>query len=141
MPPPKWSCGRSPSSLVSTDYALCLARTKTCLLYLKPETEKKGLEEVLVGSPGMARHVLPMLLDKLSSEVSTAKEAALKGLVAAVRTFAPPRAGAHLRAVGDAMFQEVRRGSNGSLYSSSLAATVFFFVFFCGDNNLRAVRQ
>lgn len=59
----------------------------------------------------MARHVFPMFLDKLSSEVSSAKEAALKGLVAAVRAFSVPRVGAHLRSIGDAMFQEVRGGT------------------------------
>lgn len=69
---------------------------------------KKGLEGVLIGSPGMARHVLPMLLDKLSSEVSTAKEASLKALVAAVRAFGAVGVGMHLRAIGVAMFEEVR---------------------------------
>lgn len=55
----------------------------------------------------MAPHVLPMLLDKLSSEVSTAKEASLKALVAGVRAFGAPGVGMHLRAVGGAMFEEV----------------------------------
>lgn len=68
-----------------------------------------GLEGVLVGSPGMAPHVLPMLLDKLSSEVSTAKEASLKALVAAVRAFGAPGVGVHLRAIGSGMFEEVSR--------------------------------
>lgn len=56
----------------------------------------------------MAPHVLPMLLDKLSSEVSTAKEASLKALVAGVRAFGVPGVGKHLRAIGAAMFEEVR---------------------------------
>lgn len=68
---------------------------------------REGLEEVLVGSRGMARHVLPMLMDKLSSEVSTAKEASLKALVAGVRAFGAPGVGLHLRGIGEAMFEEV----------------------------------
>lgn len=64
---------------------------------------------MLVGSPGMAPHVLPMLLDKLSSEVSTAKEASLKAMVAGVRAFGAPGVGVHLRAIGGAMSEEVRR--------------------------------
>lgn len=55
----------------------------------------------------MAKHVLPMLLDKLSSEVSAAKEASLKALVAGFRAFGPPSIRMHLRAVGAAMFEEV----------------------------------
>lgn len=66
------------------------------------------MESVLVGSPGMAPHVLPMLLDKLGSEVSTAKEASLKALVAGVRAFGILGVGKHLRAIGAAMFEEVR---------------------------------
>lgn len=69
----------------------------------------------------MAPHVLPMLLDKLSSEVSTAKEASLKALVAGVRAFGTPGVGKHLRAIGAAMFEEVReergqeeRGAGGT---------------------------
>ncbi|CAN0569625.1 unnamed protein product, partial [Laminaria digitata] len=77
---------------------------------LKNPQQQQGLEGVLVGSPGMARHVLPMLLDKLSSEVSTAKEASLKALVAAVRAFGAPGVGMHLRALGVAMFEEARAG-------------------------------
>lgn len=69
---------------------------------------------MLVGSPGMARHVVPMLLDKLSSEVSVSKEASLKALVSGVRAFGPPGVGVHLRAIGQAMFEEVRgRGGGG----------------------------
>lgn len=87
-------------------------------LFFKPKTKNvavflwcctAGLEEVLVGSPGMAKHVLPMLLDKLSSEVSTAKEASLKALVAGVRAFGAPGMGVQLRPIGQAMFEEVRR--------------------------------
>lgn len=57
----------------------------------------------------MAKHVLPMLLDKLSSEVSTAKEAALKTLVAGVRAFGALGAGGNLRPIGQAMYEEVRK--------------------------------
>lgn len=74
-----------------------------------------GLEGVLVGSPGMAPHVLPMLLDKLSSEVSTAKEASLKALVAGVRAFGAPGVGVHLRAIGGGMFEEVRARNSAAV--------------------------
>ncbi|CAN0441690.1 unnamed protein product, partial [Ectocarpus fasciculatus] len=74
---------------------------------ISPDALRTGLEGVLVGSPGMAPHVLPMLLDKLSSEVSTAKEASLKAMVAGVRAFGPPGVGVHLRAIGGAMSEEV----------------------------------
>lgn len=82
-----------------------------------------GLEEVLIGSPGMARYVIPMLLDKLSSEVSAAKEASLKALVAGVRSFGPTGVSMHLRPMGAAVYQEVRRNS---LFHVNL----LFFCFF-----------
>lgn len=62
----------------------------------------------------MAPHVLPMLLDKLGSEVSTAKEASLRALVAGVRAFGTPGVGKHLRAIGAAMFEEVRERREGT---------------------------
>lgn len=66
----------------------------------------------------MAPHVLPMLLDKLSSEVSTAKEASLKAIVAGVRAFGAPGVGMHLRAIGAAMFEEVCERYLGSVCCS-----------------------
>lgn len=96
---------------------------------------------MLVGSPGMAIHVFPMLLDKLSSEVSSAKEASLKALVAGVRTFGAAGARAHLRAIGQAMFDEVHdwllSSSScrlfcfyaGLLFFVSLHVRLFFFFF------------
>eukprot|EP00904_Undaria_pinnatifida_P006781 jgi/Undpi1/3232/HiC_scaffold_15.g06606.m1 len=89
---------------------------------ISPDALKTGLEGVLVGSPGMARHVLPMLLDKLSSEVSAAKEASLKALVAAVRAFGAPGMGMHLRAIGVAMFEEAVHGADPELASLALVS-------------------
>ncbi|CAN0173653.1 unnamed protein product [Scytosiphon promiscuus] len=87
---------------------------------ISPDVLKTGLENVLVGSPGMAPHVLPMLLDKLSSEVATAKEASLKALVAGMRAFGAPGVGIHLRAIGGAMFEEAVHGADPDLASLAL---------------------
>ncbi|CAM9457380.1 unnamed protein product, partial [Ectocarpus sp. 12 AP-2014] len=87
---------------------------------ISPDALRTGLEGVLVGSPGMAPHVLPMLLDKLSSEVSTAKEASLKAMVAGVRAFGAPGVGVHLRAIGGAMSEEAVHGSDPDLAALAL---------------------
>eukprot|EP00752_Nemacystus_decipiens_P008715 g7777.t1 len=87
---------------------------------ISPDALRTGLEGVLVGSPGMAPHVLPMLLDKLGSEVSTAKEASLRALVAGIRAFGTPGVGKHLRAIGAAMFEEAVHGSDPDLASLAL---------------------
>ncbi|CAN0398507.1 unnamed protein product, partial [Ectocarpus sp. 8 AP-2014] len=87
---------------------------------ISPDALRTGLESVLVGSPGMAPHVLPMLLDKLSSEVSTAKEASLKAMVAGVRAFGAPGVGVHLRAIGGAMSEEAVHGSDPDLAALAL---------------------
>ncbi|CAN0032463.1 unnamed protein product, partial [Discosporangium mesarthrocarpum] len=110
---------------------------------INPDDLKQGLQAVLVGSPCMAAHAVPMMLDKLASEVPAAKEAAMKGLVASVKSFSlegalgspmvsgslgdPVVAGAgagemNIGGIGDALFEEVVRGGDPSLSSLALSS-------------------